>query len=474
VATQRLGLKVLVLAAGKGSRLRSNTIKLLHPVAGRPMVVHVLEAVRALRPERVVAVVGFQAEAVETALADQACRFVLQREQRGTGHAVLQAARTLGSGDDTTLLVVNGDMPTIRARTLRRFVAAHRRSGAELSFMTAELDDPTGYGRVVRDSRGNVVRVVEQADASSAERRIAEINCGLYCAKPSALFRVLRRATPDNAQGEYYITDAIHGMLQKGAKVAAVKHDDAEELLGVNTRQELARAGRTLYARKAEQLQDGGVTLLDAERTWIDPRARVGRDTVVYPNVLIEGPCTIGKECVIGPGCRITDSKLGDRVAIQDYSVLLEASVARDVVVGPFARLRPGSILEPSSRVGNFVELKKTRLGAGSKANHLAYLGDASIGTDCNIGAGTITCNYDGTHKHPTTLGRGVFIGSDTQLVAPVRLGDGAYVGAGATVTRDVPAGALAISRQPQKNIEGWVERRKNKKKKKKSGKRPD
>lgn len=465
MARQRVGLKVLVLAAGRGSRLRSNTIKLLHSVAGRPMVTHVVEAARELRPDRIVAVVGYQAEAVREALSDQPCRFVLQQEQRGTGHAVLQASRAIGSGD-SVMLIVNGDMPTLRPSTLRRFVARHRRSGAMLSFMTADLEDPTGYGRVVRDADGNVERVVEQSDASIAEKRIHEVNCGIYCAKPSVLFRVLRKLTPDNAQGEYYVTDAIHGMLEKGVKVTAVKHDDAQELLGVNTRQELARAARTLYARKADAVQDYGVTLLDASRTWIDPRARIGRDTVIFPDVLIEGASELGRDCVVGPGCRITDSTIGNQVEIHDHSVLSRAKVGHGASVGPFARLRPDSVLEAKSRVGNFVELKKTRLGRGSKANHLAYLGDASIGPECNIGAGTITCNYDGSHKHPTTMGRGVFIGSDTQLVAPVRLGDGAYVGAGATVTEDVPAGALAISRQPQTNVEGWVERRKRRKKK--------
>ncbi|HXV74876.1 MAG TPA: bifunctional UDP-N-acetylglucosamine diphosphorylase/glucosamine-1-phosphate N-acetyltransferase GlmU [Candidatus Polarisedimenticolaceae bacterium] len=455
------GLRVLVLAAGRGKRLRSKSIKLVHSVAGSPMVAHVLDAVARLRPQRIVTVIGFQADEVRAALDGHRSAFVVQREQRGTGHAVLQAARAVGASGDGPLLIVNGDMPTIRPSTLRRFVSHHRRSRAALSFMTAELDEPTGYGRVVRDGGGRVVRVVEQADATAAEKRIREVNCGIYCASPATLFRTLRRLTPDNAQGEYYLTDAVHVLLEDGGAVAAVRHDDAEELLGVNTRQELSRASRTLYARKAEALQDQGVTLLDAERSWIDPRARIGRDTVIYPGVLIEGETVIGRDCVIGLGCRIADSTIGDDVAVRDYSLLERARVGTRAVVGPFARLRPDSWLDPDSRVGNFVELKKTRLGRGSKANHLAYLGDATIGPDCNVGAGTITCNYDGRNKFPTVLGRGVFIGSDTQLVAPVRLGDEAYVGAGSTVTEDVPAGALAISRQPQTNVEGWVGRRK-------------
>jgi bifunctional UDP-N-acetylglucosamine pyrophosphorylase/glucosamine-1-phosphate N-acetyltransferase len=424
------------------------------------MVVHVLEAVRKLRPERIVTVIGFQADAVRDALAAESTGFVLQREQRGTGHAVLQAARSVGSGDAATLLIVNGDLPTIRHSTLRRFIARHRRSSAALSFMTTELHDPTGYGRVVRDAGGQVVRIVEQSDATAAEKQIQEVNCGIYCASPSTLFRTLRRLTPDNTQGEYYITDAIHGLLMRGARVTAVAHDDPAELLGVNTRQELARAARTLYARKAVEVQDSGVTLLDAERIWIDPRATIGRDTLVYPDVIIEGESVVGHDCVVGRGCRISDSTIGNAVQVNDYSLISQTRVGHRVTIGPFARLRPGTILDANSQVGNFVELKKTRLGRGSKANHLAYLGDASIGPDCNIGAGTITCNYDGKNKFPTVMGRGVFIGSDTQLVAPVRLGDEAYVGAGSTVTEDVPPGALAISRPPQKNVEGWVARR--------------
>jgi bifunctional UDP-N-acetylglucosamine pyrophosphorylase/glucosamine-1-phosphate N-acetyltransferase len=467
VATKRAALTVLVLAAGLGKRLRSKTIKLLHPVAGQPMVGHVLETARLLRPKRLVTVVGHQADLVREALADYPTRFVLQKQQRGTGHAVLQAARALGASDGAALLIVNGDLPTLRPTTLRRFVAHHRRSGAVLSVMTAELDDPSGYGRVLRDAHGRVQRIVEHSDATRAERRIHEINCGIYCAQPAKLLRMLRRVTPDNAQGEYYITDAVHGLLERGEKVVAVLHDDAEEILGVNTRQELAGAARTLYARKADDLQTSGVTILDANRTWVDLRARIGRDTVIYPDVIIEGATRIGRDCVVGPGCRLTDSVLGNRVHVFDYSLILESRIGDGAHVGPFARLRPGAVLEADSKVGNFVELKKTRLGRGSKANHLTYLGDAIIGPRCNVGAGTITCNYDGVHKHPTLMGRGVFIGSDTQLVAPVKLGDGAYVGAGATITDDVPPGALAISRARQKNIEGWVERRARRLKKK-------
>jgi bifunctional UDP-N-acetylglucosamine pyrophosphorylase/glucosamine-1-phosphate N-acetyltransferase len=459
----RKSLTVLVLAAGKGQRVRSKTIKLLHPVAGQPMVAHVLDVARALKPRRLISVIGHQAEAVRAALTPGCSSFVLQKQQRGTGHAVLQAAREIAGARSSTLLILNGDLPTLRSSTLRMLLRRHEQSKAALSLLTAEIDDPTGYGRIVRDACGRIVRIVEHRDASASEKKIAEINVGIYCASPTTMLNALRRLRPNNAQGEYYITDAVRYLLDRGEKVVAPCHGDAEEVLGVNTRQELARAGATLYSRKADAVQDRGVTLLDARRTWIDPRARIGRDTTIYPDVIIEGATVLGEDCTVYPGCRLVDARIGRGVQIKDHSVVLDSKLGNDVQVGPFAHLRPGSTLEPGARVGNFVELKKSTLGRGSKAGHLSYIGDATIGPDCNIGAGTITCNYDGTHKHPTRLGRGVFIGSDTQLVAPVNLADGAYVAAGSTVTRDVPAGALAIGRGRQRNIDGWVKKQKKK-----------
>jgi bifunctional UDP-N-acetylglucosamine pyrophosphorylase/glucosamine-1-phosphate N-acetyltransferase len=315
----------------------------------------------------------------------------------------------------------------------------------------------------VRDAGGAIRRIVEYRDAGPAERKIREVNAGIYCARPGKLLPALGRLRPDNAQGEYYLTDAVERLIRDGEKVQAVCHRDADEVLGVNTRQELAFASSAIFARKADDLQTRGVTFLDASRTWVDPRARIGRDTVLYPDVIIEGPSVLGEGCVVLPGSRLVDCRLGREVVIKDHSVLLEARVADRAQIGPFAHLRPGCTLGPSTKVGNFVELKKTRLGAGTKASHLSYLGDAAIGPDCNIGAGTITCNYDGTHKYPTTLARGVFIGSDVQLVAPVTVRTGAYVAAGTTVTDDVPAGALAIARARQRNVLGWVGRRKKK-----------
>jgi bifunctional UDP-N-acetylglucosamine pyrophosphorylase/glucosamine-1-phosphate N-acetyltransferase len=451
-------LTVLVLAAGLGKRMRSKTIKLLHPVAGRPMVAHVLAAARSLSPRRIVTVVGHQADEVRAALADASDVFVLQKEQRGTGHAVLEAARELDGA--RTVLVLNGDLPALEGGTLRKILTDHRRRGAALTVVTTTVRDASGYGRIVRGEDGGVVRIVEDRDASREEKAIREINCGIYCGDTKKLLAALKRVRPDNAQGEYYLTDAVHALLSRGEKVSAISLDLPEELLGVNTRAELARANRALYARKAAALQDAGVTILDPERTWVDPRARVGRDTILYPDVAIEGRSVLGEDCVVRQGSRLSEVVLGQGVEIRDHSVLTEARVGDRAVVGPFAHLRPGTVLEDGVRVGNFVEVKESRLGRGTKANHLSYLGDAEIGEGCNVGAGTITCNYDGERKHRTVLRDGAFIGSDTQLVAPVEIGAGAYVGSGTTVTKDVPADALAISRAPQVNVPEWAARR--------------
>ncbi len=461
MAAARAPLTVLVLAAGIGKRMRSRRIKLLHPVAGRPMVAHVLEAVRALRPEGLATVVGHQADEVREALAGLCERFVDQGEPRGTGHAVLAAARELRRTRTSTVVIVNGDLPTLRPSTLRALVARHRRARATLTLVTAAVEDPTGYGRVVRDRAGRVLRIVEHRDAGRAERALREINCGVYCASVRKLLAVLRSVRPDNAQREVYLTDAVHRLIARGEKVVAHPHRDADEVLGVNTRAELARAGLALYARKAAELQDAGVTILDPARVWVDARARIGADTVLHPGVVIEGASVVGEGCTIRTGSRLCDSTLGRDVEVKEYSVIEESRLEDGSSAGPFSHLRPGAVLEAGARVGNYVEVKKSRIGKGTKALHLTYLGDADIGEGCNIGAGTITCNYDGEKKHPTRLGRGVFVGSDTQLVAPVVLGDGVYVAAGTTVTEDVPEGALAIGRVKQVNVEGWVERHK-------------
>lgn len=457
----RSALTVVILAAGQGTRMRSGLIKLLHPVVGRPMVALVADCARELRPERIVAVVGHQATQVQAALADSGCEFAMQTAQRGTGHAVLQAARLIDL--KSTLLIVNGDLPMIRPSTLRALIQRHRRNRAALSVLSTELVDAGGYGRILRDDAGRFTRIVEHRDATPGERRVREINAGIYCADAAKLLQALRRLRPDNAQGEYYITDAVESLIRRGESVQAICHPNSEEILGVNTRRELAFATQALYARKSDELLDRGVTILDPARTWIDPRARIGQDTTIYPDVLIEGATVIARECTIRSGSRLRNCKVGQGATIKDHCLLDEAQVGDRAEVGPFAHLRPGSRLGVGSKVGNFVELKQTRLGRGSKASHLAYLGDATIGDNCNIGAGTITCNYDGSKKHRTVLDDGVFVGSDSQLVAPVRIRKGAYVAAGSTVVEDVPAEALAIGRGRQVNILGWVKRRRKK-----------
>jgi len=427
-------------------------------VVGRPMVSLVTDSAWELKPQRVVTVVGHQAAQVKAALADSGCDFALQKAQRGTGHAVLQASRLIDS--KSTVLIVNGDLPMIRPQTLRALIQRHRRKRAALTVLSTELLDASGYGRILRDEKGRFTRIVEDRDASREESRVREINAGIYCADAAKLLPALRRLRPDNAQGEYYITDAVEGLIRRGEIVQAVCHKHSEEILGVNTRRELAFATKSLYARKADELLDRGVTILDPDRTWIDPRARIGQDSTIYPDVLIEGATVIGQDCTIRSGCRVNESKIGNGATIKDHCLVDNSKIGPGAEVGPFAHLRPGTDLGPETKVGNFVELKKARLGRGSKASHLSYLGDATIGANCNIGAGTITCNYDGSKKHQTVLGDGVFIGSDSQLVAPVKVGKGAYVAAGSSVVEDVPAGSLAIGRGRQVNIVGWVKRR--------------
>ena len=457
----------LILAAGRGKRMKSARVKLLHEVAGAPMVCHVARAAAGLSPAILGAVVGNQAIEVTSALesdgfaAGTGMRFVTQKQQLGTAHAVLQAESlfaTVGRGG--LLLILNGDVPLIRASTLRALTNHHRRTGASATVLTTQVDDPTGYGRVVRDDDDALVSIVEHGDATTAEKKIHEINAGLYCVEMPVVFAALRQTNRGNAQGEYYLPDLFPILRKQGRRISAYTHPQAEEVLGVNDRAELARAGKILYIRRAMELMESGVTIVDPYCTYIEPAVMVGRDTIIHPMAHLAGRTRIGSGCVIGASSHITDSTVGDKTIIRDMCVITESRLARGVVVGPFAHLRPGTVLNEGVHIGNFVEVKKSRLGRKSKANHLAYLGDAEIGAGCNIGAGTITCNYDGVNKNPTILEDGVFIGSDTQLVAPVKVGKGAYVGAGSTITKDVPAHALALSRAPQRNIDGWAKRR--------------
>ena len=444
-------LDVLILAAGLGTRMRSQTAKVLHRLAGRPLIAHVCRTAAALSPRRIYVIVGHQAEAVERAvreeLGEDGATFIKQVEQRGTGDAVM-AAREALAGAESTLLILSGDVPLVRAEpTLGALVnqhRTHRGRGAPCTLLTVRLDDPAGYGRIVRDTEGRFERVVEQRDATPEERQITEINAGIYCFETGALFDALARVRPANAQGEYYLTD-VPGILRgDGESVSIYLHGDAREVSGINTRVELAEFERLLRQRALRRLMlDSGVTFIDPTHTYVSPEAQVGRDCVIYPDVHIEGSTVIGDGCEIRSGTRITNSRIGNGVLIKDHCVIVDCDVSDDCSVGPFAHLRMNSRLEDGAAVGNFVEMKKSRLGRRSKSMHLTYLGDATVGERTNIGAGTITCNYDGKDKHQTVIEDEVKIGSDTMLVAPVRVGSGAVTAAGAVVTEDVPPDTL-------------------------------
>jgi bifunctional UDP-N-acetylglucosamine pyrophosphorylase/glucosamine-1-phosphate N-acetyltransferase len=456
-------LHVVILAAGKGTRMKSRLPKVLHHVAGRPMIEYVLDVSDSFNPRSTVVIVGHGAERVQEALRSRkGLTFALQEPQLGTGHALLQAEAPLKNARGT-LLLLSGDVPALTGRTLRQLLDAHDTATAVATVLTTEVADPHGYGRIVRQN-GRIARIVEERDATDDERRIREINTGIYAFAIAPLFESLRAIGAANAQGEYYLPDLVAIYRRRGLTVETVQTGDVHEVQGINSRSELAEAGAALRRERCEHLMASGVTIIDPAVTYIGSHVTVGPDTILHPNVYLEGNTTIGSGCEIHAGTRIVDSTIGDRVTILNYCVITSASIDDDVRVGPFAHLRPESQVMEGAHIGNFVELKKTTLGKGSKANHLAYLGDAMIGERVNVGAGTITCNYDGEKKHPTIIEDGAFIGSDTQLVAPVRVGKGAYVGAGSSIVEDVPAGSLAIARGRQVNKEGWVERKKEEK----------
>ncbi|HEU5179520.1 MAG TPA: bifunctional UDP-N-acetylglucosamine diphosphorylase/glucosamine-1-phosphate N-acetyltransferase GlmU [Candidatus Polarisedimenticolia bacterium] len=458
-------LSVLILAAGVGKRMLSRTSKLVHPVAGRPMVRFVVDAALETGANRVLVVVGNPGDGVREAIAgkDPKVSFCVQEQPLGTGHAVLCAEKAL-HGVEGTLLILNGDLPALRAETLKGFVEYHRAHGAALTLVTAILQEPGRYGRIVRTYNGEVARIVEASDATPEQKQIREINAGIYCVETAQLFKHLGQAGSDNAQREVYLTDLAEILRRAHQKVSAFTPPDAEEVLGVNNRHELAGAAKTVYRRKALALMEEGVSILDPDCTYVEWDVRVGRDTVLYPMTMLQGGTTIGEDCRIGPGTRISDSVIEDGVHVRDHCVIVQSRVGRGARVGPFAHLRPETDLAEEVHVGNFVETKKSRIGKGSKANHLSYLGDAEIGSGVNVGAGTITCNYDGEKKHKTILEDEVFIGSDTQLVAPVKVKRGAYVGAGSTITKEVPAHALALSRGRQVNVANWAKKKKSRK----------
>jgi bifunctional UDP-N-acetylglucosamine pyrophosphorylase/glucosamine-1-phosphate N-acetyltransferase len=460
-------LEVIILAAGLGKRMKSATVKVLHRAAGRPIIDYVVDLATQISSKPPVVVIGHQREALQKWLGARA-RYAVQEEQLGTGHAVLQAAKVLGKSGARNILILSGDVPLTRAETLQRLIEEHERSKNALTLLTMKLPDPAMYGRIVRDSSGAVVKIVEAKDATAAEKKIDEVNAGIYVFDREHLFDNLRKLSSDNAQGEYYLTDVL-GMLRKnGKRIGALVVDDPVETLGVNSRSELATVEEVVQRRVVEALMRDGVTFRNPATVVIDSIVTIGADTVVYPFVTLEGRTKVGRGCVIEPGVHLHNVTVGDNVHLKSGSVAEDAVIEDEATIGPYAHLRPGTQLGKHVKIGNFVETKKAVFGEGSKASHLSYIGDADVGADVNIGAGTITCNYDGVKKYKTILEDGVFIGSDTQLVAPVRIGRGAYVGAGSTITKDVPPDSLALSRVPQKVIEGWAARRREEKKKKK------
>jgi bifunctional UDP-N-acetylglucosamine pyrophosphorylase/glucosamine-1-phosphate N-acetyltransferase len=451
-------LEVIILAAGLGTRMKSSTIKILHRAAGRPIIDYVLDLAAGLSPNPPVMIVGHQRDVVQEAVGARA-RYAVQEEQLGTGHAVLQAATVLPS--DKRVLILSGDVPLTRPETLQRLLDEHERSGNALTLLTMKLAEPAMYGRIVRDGDGAVIRIVEAKDASDAEKRIDEVNAGIYVFDGGHLFDNLRDLKPANAQKEYYLTDLLATIRNAGHRVGAVVASDPVEALGVNSRADLAAVENEIQRRVVAKLMGDGVTFRNPSTVVIDSTVTIGADSVVYPFVTLEGNTHIGRDCVIEPGVHLVDVTVGDNVHLKTGTVAEDAIVDDEAVVGPYAHLRPGTKLGRHVKVGNFVETKKAVFGEGAKASHLSYIGDAEVGADANIGAGTITCNYDGVNKHKTIIEEGAFIGSDSQLVAPVRIGRGAYVGAGSTITKDVPAEALALSRTPQRVVEGWAAKKK-------------
>ncbi len=448
-------LAIVVLAAGKGTRLKSSLAKVLHRAGGRTLVEHIVRACQPLKPRDTVVVVGHQAEQVAAIVEPLDAVTVMQQPQNGTGHAMQVAKRSLGRAKFA--VVLPGDAPLVRMETLKGLIAAHRNGNAAATILSAVLADPSGYGRVVRKTETAVSAIVEESQLTDEQREINEINSAIYCFTLEKLWPALAQVKPNNKHRELYLTDAIAVLNAKGETVLAQVAADSREVLGCNTRADLAEVDRVFRERKRNALMDDGVTIQLPETVLIDPDVTAGEDTVIEPGVQLLGRTKIGARCIIRTGSVLTDAILGDDVTVEPHCVVAQSRLDDRVIIGPFARLRPDNHLKAGARIGNFVELKKSTIGEGTKAMHLSYLGDAKIGTKSNIGAGTITCNYDGFHKYPTSVGNKVFIGSDTALVAPVRVGDGAYIAAGSTITENVPSDGLGIARGRQVNKPGWA-----------------
>jgi bifunctional UDP-N-acetylglucosamine pyrophosphorylase / glucosamine-1-phosphate N-acetyltransferase len=455
-------LTVVILAAGLGTRMKSKRAKVLHEAAGDTVLNHVIRAALNVAPaERIAVVVGYQAEEVRRSVTTPAIRFVEQMEQKGSGHAMLCARELVASAIDH-LLILNGDGPLLTASTLKALLEAASAAGLSGALVTTELADPAGYGRIVRDPRGTIAAIVEQKAAGPEQLRIREINTGVYCFDARPFWEHIGELTADNPAREYYLTDMVEILRRHGHSVAPLLIADQTELLGINTRIELAAADKILRQRKANELMLSGVTIEYPETVTIDVDVEIGQDSLVESNVQLRGHTRIGANCRIGTGSVLRDCVVGDRVTILPYVVADSSSIGAQASVGPFSRLRMNAEAAEQTHIGNFVELKKTKLGAGAKASHLAYLGDATIGAGTNIGAGTITCNFDGRHKHQTRIGAKTFVGSNSTLVAPVEIADGAYIAAGSVITKNVEPDALAIGRAYQVDKPGWAKRRRD------------
>ena len=452
-------LVAVILAAGKGTRMRSKYPKVLHKVGGKPMLQHVIDAATVAGCDEKVVIVGHEAELVEKMVGSQG-KIALQAEQLGTGHAVMQTAEAL-KGFTGTALILCGDTPLLEGEELKKFCEAHKASGAAATVLTAVMDDPFGYGRIVRDEKGNVQAIVEQKDATEAQKAIKEINTGIYCMECPLMFDVLATLTNDNAQGEYYLTDVLEKLNQAGQKVGGVVTEDSDMVMGINSRKQLSVAEGVMRQRILDKLMDSGVTIMDPASTFIEGRGKIGRDTIIYPYTWLEGTTEIGEDCEIGPNARFTNVKIGNDNHLQ-FIYGHDCEVKNHVTAGPYVHLRPDTVISDGVKIGNYVEVKNSNVGEGTKLPHLTYIGDSDIGSGVNMGCGCITVNYDGKKKHRTIIGDNAFVGCNTNLVAPVTVQANTYIGAGSTITKEVPENALGIARAKQKNIEGWAEKYRN------------
>lgn len=452
-------LVAVILAAGKGTRMKSKLPKVLHKIGGKPMLQHVLDAADAAGAARKVVVVGHEAELVEAMVGEQA-QMALQAEQLGTGHAVMQTEAVLKDFCGTVMIIC-GDTPLLEAAELKKFYEGHVASQAAATVLTAFMDDPAGYGRILRDADGNVLGIVEEKDAVLEQKAIKEINTGIYCVEAPLLFEVLAILTCDNAQGEYYLTDVLAKLNAMGKKVGGVATADSDMIMGINSRRQLAEAENIMRQRILNKLMDDGVTIMDPASTFIEKGVEIGQDTVIYPYTWLEGTTKIGEDCQIGPNVRLTNVRIGNTAELQ-FVYGHDCEVQDNVVIGPYVHLRPYTVIGDNVKIGNFVEVKNSHVGTGSKLPHLSYIGDSDIGSSVNIGCGCITVNYDGKKKHRTIIEDNAFVGCNSNMVAPVTIGAGAYIGAGSTITKDVPGDDLGIARAKQKNIEGWAAKYRN------------